>query len=820
MGFRATSSWMILLVGGSLFAATPTVESITPVAGLRGIEFTLTINGARLTDPQEVMLDTPGINCTKLVAKSENEVLATFKTTPDCKLGQVPFRLRTRSGISELRLFQITPFPVIAEDEPNDSLEKAQQVPLNSSVHAVAESGDYDWYAVKLKKGQRLSAEVLGVRLGGDLTDTSLSIYGPDGKLIQKVDDTSLFRQDPFASIIASIDGTHYVVVQEATLNGGNSSKYLLHVGDFLRPSMVFPAGGQAGQTVEVQLLGDPAGPTTRSVKLPGVGEDFAFFPTTSGTITPTPNPFRVSPFANVIEAEPNDKLDQAVLTSTWPIAFNGVLRRPGDIDHFRFRGKKGDNLAVQAFAFRLGSLADTVVSVLDSKGELLGFNDDDETHDSRLSLILPEDGDYFVKVTDKRGQGSSKHFYRIELDQPKPGLIVFMPERIRKSQDRQVISVPRGNRVTAYLAVRRDGCDGPVQLKFDGLPKGLTAKLDSVSNDEYLLPVVFEASADAPLGGQLVSLNGESTSGPNLVRGSLNQTITLVRGPGDSSLHSVDISKLAIVVVEESPVSVAIIPPTVPLTPDSTLEVKLKLTRQPGFTDPIDITFPSLPPGVEVPTTVQIPADKSEATVVLVASPEADLGDWKLIAEAGPARRGRADRDPLSVGMNGLGTPNGTTMPKGRRRKGSNPEEMLPVASQAVAGKTISAPITGLFKTASCEQGKSTRIICDLKVENGFSGIFTAKLDGLPPRAKANPVEVNSTTKQIAFEVTIDPTTPLGEVKSLVCELAGTVNGQSIVLRVGRGGRLTVAAPGTLKLDANGQPLSPLDALRNQSKK
>ncbi len=223
----------------------------------------------------------------------------------------------------------------------------------------------------------------------------------------------------------------------------------------------------------------------------------------------------------------------------------------------------------------------------------------------------------------------------------------MFLPERGRKSQDRHVITIPRGNRVTAYLAVRRDGFSGPVSLTSSELPVGVRVNVGSVPSDEYLLPVVFEAAADAPLDGKLVELTGTSGDSKSPVSGGFTQVVTLVRGPGDSALHSVT---LAVVVVEEAPLAVNVVPPAAPLAADGTLDVTVRIAREKDFTEPVEVTFPVLPSGVEVPTAVVIPADKSEAVVTLVASAAADRGDWKLVAEATVARPGRATRDPLAA--------------------------------------------------------------------------------------------------------------------------------------------------------------------------
>ncbi|WP_439624524.1 pre-peptidase C-terminal domain-containing protein [Gemmata sp.] len=806
---------LCVLCGAAPAAAPPTVESVSPGAGRRGTEFTLTLAGARLTGPQELMLYSPGVVCTKVEGTSENEVVATLRAAADCRLGLHAFRLRTAGGASEVRTFRVTSFPVVPEADAHGDREHAQVVPLNTTVAAVLDAGDTDFYAVALKKGQRLSAEVEGVRLGVEPTDTVLTAYGPDGKQLAFADDTPLFRQDPFVSLVAPVDGTYAVEVRDANRGGGDNHRYLLHVGTFPRPAAVFPAGGQAGTEVAVKLF-DAAGDRDAKVTLPASGTPFEFYPGDADGTAPTPNPFRVSPFPNVTESEPNDAPAATKAAAAWPVAFNGIIEKAGDVDHFRFLAKKGDVIDVQAFAYRIGSPVDTVVAVFTAGGTLVAQNDDDETHDSRVLVVVPADGEYLVRVTDKRKQGGPAFIYRVELDRPQPGLTVFLPERVRKSQDRHVIAVPRGGRVTAFLGVRRDRVDGPVALACGELPAGVKVGLGTVAAGEYLLPVVFEAAADAPLGGKLVPFAGTGGDATRAVTGGFAQELVLVRGPGDSGMHAVTLDALAVVVIDRSPLEVTLLPPAGPLAADGTLDVTVRVTRAKDFAEPVAVSFPCLPPGVEVPTTVTIPADKSEAVVTLVASPAADLGEWKLVAEAEVARPGRGDRDPLVVGMNGLGTPDAPPAGRGRRRKAI--EGFTPVASEMRAVTLAAPPVKGAFAPAVAEQGKAVKVV--LALEGPVpAGTFTARLDGLPPRAAAQPVEVRVGAKQVEFAVTVDATTPVGAHDALVCELAGTVGGQKVVYRVGRGGVLKVDAPGAVKTDAAGKPLSPLDALRQQEK-
>jgi hypothetical protein len=779
-----------LLLAAGVAAAPPAVEGVAPLAGQRGMEFTLTLAGGRLTDAQSVLFYQPGLTCTKLTATSETELVATVRAAADCPLGEHAFRVVTKGGASELRTVGVTPFPVVSEaDAANDSPKSAQKLNLNSTVVGRIDAGDVDCYAVTLSKGQRLSAEVEAVRLGSPL-DAVLTITGPDGKVLAEVDDAPPFRQDPVASVVAPTAGVYVVAVRDTAYGGGDAERYALHVGTFPRPAAIFPAGGQIGVETKVKLFG-PAG--DREQLVTPKGANFLFFPSDADGTAPTPHPFRASPFPNVLEGDAKP--------AAWPVAFNGILEKPGEIDAFKLTAKAGDRLDVTAFAFRIGSPLDTVVTVLDADGREVAANDDDETHDSRVRFTAPRDGVYAVRVADKRKDGGPQFAYRVEVTKPAAGLGLFLATPGRKAQDRGTITVPRGNRVAAFLAVRRDGVTGPVTIHPGDLPPGVTlAGPVVVPADEYLVPVVVEASATAEPGGKLVELTGRAGD----VAGGFAQTVTLVAGPGDLSLHDVSVSKLAVAVVEDAPLRVTLDPPAAALAADGSLDVTVRLQRS-DFDDAVEVSFPFLPPGVEAPASVVVPAGKAEATVTLVAKRKASRGEWPVFVEAKPApvAATRERRDPDAP------------RPAGRRSR-KTAAAMPPVASQIVTVRVTEPPAVGMIAAAVGEQGKTISVTLAFTGGSPPAG-FTATLAGLPPRAAAKPVVVSADAKQIEFQVSIDPTTPPGDHPSLVCELAGTVEKQAVVYRVGRPGTLTVYPPGGVAVDKDGKPLSRLDALRQE---
>ncbi|MCS6805254.1 MAG: pre-peptidase C-terminal domain-containing protein [Acidobacteriota bacterium] len=104
-----------------------------------------------------------------------------------------------------------------------------------------------------------------------------------------------------------------------------------------------------------------------------------------------------------VREVEPNDRLNQA--TPITPDALvTAEIGSSRDVDFYSFTARGGQALTIDINARSLmpPSSANTVVTLLDSAGNTLAENDDFAgSFDSYLSLLVPRDGRYFVRVRD-----------------------------------------------------------------------------------------------------------------------------------------------------------------------------------------------------------------------------------------------------------------------------------------------------------------------------------------------------------------------------------------------------------------------------------
>src|SRR5262249_33340848 len=166
----------LCLCGSFLSAASPALNAVNPRGGQRGTEVALSFTGGRLTDAKEVHVYYPGITVTKLEVVNDATLKVTVKIAPDCRLGEHCFRVRCASGVTEMRTFWVGALPIVDEKEPNGDFAAPQKIPLNSTVHGVVDNEDVDYYAVEAKKGQRISVEIEGMRLGNTMFDPYIAI--------------------------------------------------------------------------------------------------------------------------------------------------------------------------------------------------------------------------------------------------------------------------------------------------------------------------------------------------------------------------------------------------------------------------------------------------------------------------------------------------------------------------------------------------------------------------------------------------------------------------------------------------------------------
>ena len=131
---------------------------------------------------------------------------------------------------------------------------------------------------------------------------------------------------------------------------------------------------------------------------------------------------FSVGQFAQVAEKEENSQFEAAQVVET-PVVVEGQSAG-NDVDYFKFRGKKGRRIVIDAQCARIGSGVDPTVRLTTAARAYIGSADDSPglLTDARLFATLPEDGDYVVELSDSRYQGGGRPVYRLLIaDVPAP---------------------------------------------------------------------------------------------------------------------------------------------------------------------------------------------------------------------------------------------------------------------------------------------------------------------------------------------------------------------------------------------------------------
>jgi Bacterial pre-peptidase C-terminal domain len=762
----------VLVVAVGAFAASPSLSVVQPRGAQRGTDAVFTFNGGALADAQEIIFYSPGFTVTKLDVVNPTQLKVAVKIAPDARLGEHAVRVRTATGVTELRTLWVGALPVVDEKEPNSDFAAPQKIPLNCTVHGVADNEDVDYYAVEAKKGQRISVEIEGMRLATTFFDPYIAILDAKRFELATSDDTPLFKQDGCLSIVAPADGTYTVMVRETSYQGNGGCQYRLHVGTFPRPLAVVPAGGKLGEEIELRFIGDASGDIKQKIKLPATmpkDGKFEVFCQDAGGISPSGLPFRLSENAvNVMEVEPNDTPATAT-AGVWPCAFHGVIEKPGDIDHFKFAAKKGQAFEIQCYARRLGSALDAHVFMgLIGQGAMAG-NNPAAGPDTPFRVTIPQDGEYWISVTDHLKKGGPANSYRIEITPIEPKLVLSAPPFAQYTQDRQVYTVPRGNRFATFVSGGRVDFGGDVNVAVAGLPAKVAVTTDIMKADMSLVPMVFEAAPDAPLGTGRITYTGIHAD-PNVkVKSAFEVRSDFVySAPGQSLYTAKTEPETVLAVTEAVPFKLTIVEPKVPLVHGGSMNLKIVAERAAGFKAAITVVPLYNPPGVGAASSVVIPEGQNEVMLPLNANGGAPVRKWKYVV------MGNA---PIASG---------------------------PVwVSSQLATIEIAAPYLNVaIERGAVEQGKDTQMFVKPTFAKPIVGDAVIRLIGLPTKVTTAELKINKDTKEIAFPIKVEPTAPAGTHKNIFCQVVVMENGEPVVHSVGSS-ELRIDVPLPPKKDA-----------------
>lgn len=800
-----------ILIASALCAAafTPDLRYVQPRGGKLGTEVEVQFQGNRLYEPQEVLLYKKGITVKSLEkGKDHKSAKAVLVIAPDAELGEHPMRLRCKSGITYMRTFWVGQFPTVMEARTedgkrdlNNEFNEPQKINLHTTVQGWADREDADYYQVQAKKGDRLSVEVEGMRLGRVMFDPYVAILDKNRFELAVSDDSALLKRDCATSIIVPEDGPYTILVRESAYGGSRDCEYRLHVGNFPRPTAVYPPAAKPNEEVEFTFIGDPGGDIKAKIKTPA--ETFAAFAKTGQFSSPSGNVVEISPLDYLNETEPNEGSKGAIPTSnppSAPFAFHGILSKKEDKDWFRFAAKKGQNLRIQVFARSLRSPLDSVLILRNAKdGKQIASNDDQTNGipDSRIDFKVPEDGEYLLNIRDQLYRSGPDYVYRIEVANRVPEISLTLPSANRNdTQLDKMINIPRGNRLAIAPNITRSniGCD--ITFHAPKLPNGVSVKTPAVPRSLGNFPILFEAKADAPVGGGLYSLEIEDPK--TKLRGPFKETISHVYVNNQGDYQVTKTNELSIAVIEEAPFHLDLFAPPVPIVRNGTMNLKVTARRAEGFNKKIKVTLPWKPPGIGAPNEVDIPEGKNEVILTLNAKADAPISDWQLLVT------GQSDTD------------------KGRVR-----------VSSGFVDLKVSEPFLNVaIEMAATNPGVNTNLIAKVEQLQEFQGDARVVLHALPHGVSSEEKNINTKSAEITFPLKVADDARKGKHANLFCQVIVTKDGHPIPHNVGHGGTLRIDppppapkkpekkedAPKVVSKPAAKKPLSRLEQLRQQN--
>ncbi len=772
--FCCFAAGLVLLPGlftPKAYATDPQLSSVSPYGAKLGDEVVVTFNGDRLDDAEEILCHEPGLQFSELTVPKEKkgkQLTVKVKVLPNAALGTHRLRVRTKSGISKLANFFVGPYPVVNEKEPNTDFTTPQAVDINVTVHGRIDREDVDYFAVKAKKGERLTVEVEGLRmgtyyLGGTFFDPYVAIMNSSRFELAACDDRALTRQDGFASIIVPEDGTYFIQVRDASYGGHGASLYRAHIGNFARPVGTLPSGGKPGEVLKVKLLGDVAGDFEQAVTIPSVKPlSFGIFASSNNLVTPTWNPLWVSPLNNVIEVEPNETIAQATALPI-PSAANGYLTTGEDSDYFKITMKKNEQVDIDVIARRVRSSIDSVVSVYNAKGGRLAIDDDRKRPDSWVRFKAPADGDYFIKVVDQLGKGGPDYYYRIEVAPVTPKMTITTNEITRYVQPD--VEIPEGRRVAFLTSVRRENFGGAVTFTASNLPPGVTIEAPATWANDGVIPIMFHASPKTAPGAKFATLTGKWVNPGNakqVVTAKVVQEHMRIRGRNQNDyIWKERFDVIPVVTTGHVPFDVKIIEPKAPVVRGGSMQLKVVATRDEGFDADIQLLVLQNPPGVNSSRSIKIVKGKNEALIPMNASGNAPIRESHITVRA-IARVGNA-----------------------------NIEICAPFVKYRVAERYMKLK----YVTSAVERGSSLDFPVQIENVTPFEGKAKVELLGLPNKVTTEPQEITKDTKEVVFPIKTDPASPLGEHKNLFCRITVMENGEPVLHNIGSG-RLRINKP------------------------
>ena len=281
---------------------------------------------------------------------------------------------------------------------------------------------------------------------------------------------------------------------------------------------------------------------------------------------------------------------------------------------------------SLTASAELLNSPLSPSLTLLDSEGQVLANNAGiGGRRNAIIDYSFNQPGVYAVRIEDIAGNGGAGYVYHLDVRPTTPDFAISV------TPDNP--NVGRGGTVLLEVTLqRRVGFTEPIRLSVENLPPGITASEGAILSSTGVTQgyITLTAAPDAELTHRVVQVVGSvtTTAGNEYQRAAMPVEVYRIQ----NNDQTVQRKNVVVSITETAPIilstmlgkdgnsEVSTEPLEVVVTPDGTIDITVKVTRQRGNRQNLNLTAVGLPLGVRLQRrTTVLRRNQTEATLTLV---------------------------------------------------------------------------------------------------------------------------------------------------------------------------------------------------------
>lgn len=550
---------------------SPVLTSISPLGGKAGTTIELSLRGSDLDGPAAVLIGDRSISI-------PTTTKASVALPADLAAGAHDLRFVGRYGVSNPRVFVVTPYAVVESPSTNAKPDKALKLAVNSAINGAFKATTPHWFTFDAKKGQSLTASFLGLK-----ADTRAEVLGAisDGK------------------------GRELARLKQGTMN------------------FTPPADGT--YRMEVHELMHRA------------GDDYGFFGTLeTAKAAPVANADAAPPAPATIK--PGDVIRGSFPAQGQARVFDLAFKTGEKLVIEVFSHQLGhetdphlviENLKPDGTTTAQAEVADApAITPAPSVASAIPNRDPSYAYEAKA------DGTFRITLND--AFATTQPFeLRVSNGAPKTPELIAMNATLPKAANAKTgevgsANVCRGGILALEVAVlNRNALSEPIELKADKLPTGLTSLGGFIGKGQSLGYMAFQAAPDAPAGAALVTSLAKSAYVSFDIKDAARDNL-LSRRTGPPAIGVSTLSTPALIQTEKNDI--------LEVAADGKLEIPLKVTRHAEFTDAIKLKALGLLDAAKAPE-ADIPAKAAAGKFTLdVKTLKLAPGEYGFILQ-GPAK-------------------------------------------------------------------------------------------------------------------------------------------------------------------------------------